>query len=278
MATTIERAKQIAHDLGHSWYFRFWGLFWFIFALVTFSALIILSKQAKVNQEHHDIEMFVENTTSINFPRFHFRVDHRGNETFSSVVCQTEGIFLTNQQCSSFGGFIPPMSQCVAIAGDTVTAWNDRNRNDARIYCTIQTVGVPYEGNGMIAWELDGEHDMHFSGNPFFSTVFAPNDNCWLILEKNVLQSSKSEKKWDLWQTDLVYHSTNWQPKYYNLTTIMGTFLVRHFEPKDVYNGWMAVGNIGGVAFFMVIIHTILMIVFGLFLTNNSTFLTSSSE
>jgi len=41
----------------------------------------------------------------------------------------------------------------------------------------------------------------------------------------------------------------------------------------DIYNGWMTVGDIGGIAFFGVILHTIVMIIVGLFLANSSTFL-----
>jgi len=275
---TIERAKQIIHDFGNSWYFRFWALFWLIAALVTFSALIILSGQARNSQKDKDIEMWVENASEIQFPRFHFRMDHRGSEVFLNLQCQYGDEILQTHDCQSFHGFQPPQNQCLAIWADEKTVKNDWNRPNDRIQCTMETQGSGPQGNLIMAFDLEGEHVFGFTGGAFESTWFAPNDNAWIMLEKNLLQASKHDFQITLWDKTLLYHSTQSQPNYYNVTVIIGSFFVNHWDPKVTYNGWMTVGNIGGVAFFMVCIQTIAMIVFGIFLSNTSTFLNGTGD
>jgi len=275
---TIERVKQIAHDFGSSWYFRFWALFWLIAVLVTFSAMVILSKQARSSQQNKDIEMWVENASSIQFPRFHFRMDHHGSEVFENLQCVFENTILPNQVCQPFHGFQPPNNQCIALWADSITAYNDFNRDDVRIMCTIETLGSGAQGNLIMAFDLEGDHVVGFTGGAFESTWFAPNDMAWIMLEKNLLRASKTEPKLELWQKTLLYHSTASSPNFYNVTVIIGSFWVNHFDPKVTYNGWMTVGNIGGVAFFMVCIQAIAMVIFGIFLSNNSTFLNGTGD
>lgn len=269
---TIEKAKQIAQDLSSSWYFRFWALFWLISALVSFSALIILSEQAKTAQNQEDIQTWFENASSINFPRFHFRMDHHSNEVFSNMQCTFQGAILQNQPCSNWFNFTPPQNQCQAIWADGLSSPNDWAKQDNRIFCSILTFGAGTDGNLEMAFELEGRGVFSMTGEAFSSVWFAPNNNAWIMLEKSIL-TDKRHTGIQLWQNTLLYHSTLFQPNFYNVTVIMGSHFVRHFEPKDNYNGWMTVADIGGVGFFMVVIHGLAMIIFGLFFTNNSSFL-----
>jgi hypothetical protein len=275
---TVEKLRQIGHDVAHSWYFRFWGVMWIVFAVVVFAGMIILSKSSNTAAKDRDVTMWIENATSITFPRFHIRTDHRGNETITTAECSYEGQFLEPQLCQSWKGMAPSLQTCNAFASDTIVARNDWSRDDSRIYCTIQTTGVGQEGNTMVAFELEGTNVFSSGGNMYASIWLAPNDNAWVMLEKSVLQANKKHPQIELWQRTLLYHSTSSMPNYYNVTAIMGSYFVVHYEPKDVYNGWMAIGDIGGVAFFMVILHTIAMIVLGLFLTNTSQFLSGSDS
>jgi len=270
---TIEKIKQIGHDIAHSWYFRFWALSWLVFALVVFSALIILSKSSETAEKQKDVVVWVENATAIQFPRFHLRLDHRGNETFVNYQCMAEGLLLNPIPCSDWRGFQPSTNTCIAFDSDSVTAYNDWTRDDARIYCEVQTTGTGPNGNMMMAYELEGQNVFSIGGNMYAAVWIAPNDMAWVMLEKSVLQTSKKADQIQLWERTLLYHSTVSQANFYNVTTIMGSFLVRHFDPKDVYNGWMTIGDVGGVGFFMVILHTMVMILIGLFFSNTSSFL-----
>jgi len=274
---TIDKVKQMISDLQSSWYFRFWALFWIVSALVSFSALIILAEQAKVAQQQRDIQTWFENASTINYPRFHFRMDHHSSEVFANIGCTYQGAFLKNEECQAWRDYQPAFNQCVAIWADSLTSSNWNLYEDPRIDCTIETLGSGFDGNLIMTFELEGTGVFSMSGEAFTSLYFAPNDKAWIMLEKNLFQLSKKDPVIQLWQTTLLYHSSMSQPNYYNVSVIIGSHFVRHMEPKDHYNGWMTVGDIGGVAFFMVVLHGMAMIVFGLVLTNDSTFLNGST-
>jgi hypothetical protein len=62
------------------------------------------------------------------------------------------------------------------------------------------------------------------------------------------------------------------------VSVIIESFGVEHYEQRSVYNGWMAMGDVGGFAFFLLILHTIVMLGVGVFLANDSRFLHSSGQ
>jgi len=273
---TVEKLRQIGSDLASSWYFRVWGLLWLLFALVVFSGLIILSQSSNQAQHEMDIQLWVQNVSSIQFPRFHFRLDHRGNEIFntSGITCYFGTTQLQILECQSWRGMQPAQNQCIAFNSDSYSALNDWNFGDSRIQCSLSTTGEGYQGNSMIAYELEGQNVYGLGAMAFASTEIAPTANAWVILEKNLLTQNGNTV--ELWGRDLLYHSNAPVTNLYNVTSIMGSFLVRNFQPRDTYNGWMTVGDIGGVAFFCVILHTIVMAIIGLFMKNSSTFLAES--
>jgi len=280
MPLTVDKIKQIFHDLGHSWYFRVWSLLWIVSVIIVFSALVILSEKSASDQQQQDIAMWITNASSIKFPRFHFRLDHRGDEIFNDYACTFGSQSLSPAACQGFPGTQPPpMNQCIAWNSDSFTAMNDLSIMDAdsRIYCEITTTGTGQLGNEMMSFGLEGQNVFGGAGL-ISSTFFAPCDATWLMLQKNTLQQAHGGETIELWGTDLLYHSTLNQTNLYNVTVIMGSYYVNNFQPRNSYNGWMTVGDIGGVSYFMLIIHTLVMIIVGLFLSNSSTFLTGSEH
>jgi len=280
MSQTVDKIKQIFHDLSQSWYFRVWLLLWIISAIIVFSALVILSKTSATDQQQQDIAMWLTNASSIRYPRFHFRLDHRGEEIFTDYSCSFGTQSLTPAVCQGFPGMQPPpMNQCIAWNSDSFTAMNDLSIMDAdsRIYCEISTSGTGQQGNEMMSFGLEGQNVFGPAGL-LLSTFFAPCDSTWLMLQKSTLQPTQGSQTLEFWNTDLLYHSTLNQTNLYNVTVIMGSYYVFNFQPRNSYNGWMTVGDIGGVSYFMVIIHTLVMVIIGLFLSNTSTFLTGSEH
>jgi len=279
----MEKIKAIAHDLAHSWYFRVWAVIWLIMALVVFSGLIILSQNAQGAQSQESIQMWIDNASSINYPRFHLRLDPMGQETFvTTPVCfygSSATAPLSTYACAQWHGQNLPMSVCVAYGSETIKVSNSMgNYNMSMITCTVNTRGVGVNNNTMMALGLEGNNTGTWGGMAFHSTYIAPNNMAWVFLEKNTFQMNKHSTVYDLWEKDLVYHSTQSMPNFYNVSVIIGSFFVRHFEPMDIYNGWMTVGDIGGLGFFGVILHTIVMIIVGLFLSNSSTFLNAEEH
>jgi len=75
------------------------------------------------------------------------------------------------------------------------------------------------------------------------------------------------------WQKDVSYHSTLSEVGVYSIYIGIGSYYARHEEQKDIYDGWMALGASGGFIYFSVILHTIIMIIVGVRLENDSAFL-----
>jgi len=73
-----------------------------------------------------------------------------------------------------------------------------------------------------------------------------------------------------------MYQSSMSQKNYYMVSIILNGFVVSNFAEVNRYNGWKSIGDVGGFIFFLVILHTMAMIVAGLFLDNKSYFLSPS--
>jgi len=96
------------------------------------------------------------------------------------------------------------------------------------------------------------------------------------MLEKSIWNSA-SQNITD-WDRSLLYHSTVSVPGQYYIEVIIGSYNVWHIDQTDVYNGVMAMGDIGGFAFFLLVIHSIIMLFVGLCFLNNSTFLKNTGS
>jgi len=223
--------------------------------------------------------MWIENASYIQFPRFHFRLDVRSNETFDTYQCLRNGLTVPTTACGGDAAWLNT-SKCIAFLADQIWVQNDgrnwQTLDNQIFFCTITTFGTGYEGNPAIAFELEGDN-WGMSGSPIVSQFFGPLPDTWIYLEKSTFQSSRGGPLINLWQSDLAYHSTNFTPNYYGVNPQIGSFFVKHYQPLDIFPGWVTIGDIGGIGFFMLILHTIVMIVIGIFLPNDSNFLSSSS-
>jgi len=204
-------------------------------------------------------------------PRFHFRIsgDEPGHK-FTSKGCFHSGLGVHTQSCMGNN----PISQdiCFAVTADSIKASNHnfyRNWEDVSIECWINTT-VPSSENMLIAWEFEG--DNHAAGAGAIASVWiGPSDGAWVLLSNEKLSWNGVE--YNDWHRKLVYHTSNEIPGVYRVAIIIDSFFVPHIESADSYTGWMALGEVGGFAFFMVILQGILMLAFGFCFTNNSKFL-----
>jgi hypothetical protein len=224
-----------------------------------------------VQQTEREMKFWFENATTINFPRFHFRTT--GAETISSVACTHNNALLTTANCQPWHGLNPPPQQCQAVNSETVSAsqGNNERYQDMSINCVVNTLGTNM-GNTLIAWELEGEHIGSYGPNAYASIWIAPNNNSWVLLSKAVTKP-KGQPEFDAWERDLIYHSSVVNPGQYQVNIFMNSFRVVHFEFIDSYDGWMMLGDVGGFAFFLLVLHTLTMIAFGLCFNKNSHFL-----
>jgi len=285
MGQLFENLREIAEDFKTSWYFRIWAATWFVFALVAFIGLIELGARSNESGREKDWNTWIENATELTFPRFHFRIP--------SVDTQTEKIL--NFYCSRLPGEIihtgtcvghSDTSRCFAVYADEINVQNSITAREGadKITCTFNTTGYNRTENSNIGWSIEGPHSTFSS--PFSNTLWleprvAPG--AWVYLQKRMISSMNNNLFSDnlgheVWEKSYIYHTTVRDPGSYSVTTLLSTFKVEHREQTDTYNGWMAVGGIGGFAFFMVILHTITMIVFGFFLANESRFLVGGKK
>jgi len=269
----IDNVKAILEDFKGSWYFRVWGSLWGVCAVMVFVVLILLGGRSDRAGQEKEWRFWIENASSITFPKFHFRIMEDG-QTFirSTMVCSHSGMTLHNQQCLNGD---PGMTTCFAlgdsIVSNALTAFDNGNN---RIDCKMNTTATLPTQNLMMAWEIEGGTGS--MGGTSDTVYVQPNNMAWILLQKTIIQPLNvpgASNGYEAWNKDLVYHSSEANPGFYQISVILNNFRVDHIEQVDGYNGWMALGGIGGFAFFMLILHTLIMIVVGIFLTNDSKFL-----
>jgi len=268
MGETWQKIQQIANDIRVSRYFDIWLAFWAVCAIVGFACLIILAQQAQTDLTEKDVRVWIENATTINFPQFHIRFGGGENETIVSQMCWHMGSQMQIMSCVQ-EGVVQPGDTCFSV-NSSYTVADQTIDGSERIQCFIESWITP--GDTLMAFEFEGANVAAFGGNSYASIWFAPNSNAWIMLEKALYNQFDGPQLTE-WRRSLLYHSTVSQLGHYNVTIIIGSFAVQHWDQVDSYTGWMSAGDIGGFAFFLVILHSIAMLVVGVFLNNNATFL-----
>jgi len=287
MGQLFENLRHILDDFKTSWYFRIWAALWFVCALVAFIGMIELSVRSNEAGKEKDWNYWVENATSLEFPNFRFFFNHRGESTESFVgkaSCHHLGVPLVTGNCK---GEVDT-TKCFTVASSGITVQNhiDSHEADETIYCSFNSTGFNDTINQLVGWELDFTHPN--LGSRYHNILWlAPRNppGVWVLLRKAFIQpegSMSSELAGPsgipIWEKSQVYHSTVSTPGHYVVRTTISSFRVNHYEQTNSYNGWMAVGGIGGFAFWMVILHTIVIAVVGFVFSNESRFLNGDSH
>jgi len=279
MGAFVENAKLIIDDLRSSWYFRLWGFFWLFCAVTVFASLIILGKRTTRDTEHPEVHLWIENASAITFPKFHIRVHDgmtdKAGQLINSKICWHNNIPIHTVDCPPYGGGTvpPPSNKCFTVPADSFTAENrggDYYGSDTMIECVVNTTGYEPDGNSLLAWETEGVEG-HFGG-VFRSLFIGANNDAFVLLEKEEVYI---HGKGDLviWNKDLLYRSNNVTNGLYVIKTLLSSFRVPHWFDQNSYNPWMGIGDVGGFAFFTLILHTIVMMILSVCLDNDSRFL-----
>jgi len=269
MVATVDNFRSIIYDLKYSWWFRFWAVLFVVGFVVSFVALGFLGRRSDIRGRENDFNVWYENVTQLNFPRFHIRIPPETKTTFLSYVCRHNTLTVPPSQCQGHND----NSVCVAFNADGAFATNnwDAPEEDSRINCVFNVTGETRSEDHLIAWELEGDNHPE-GGNSYASIWIAPNDNSEVLLHS--LKRTMNGVTYNDWRRTLVYHSSTATPGEYRVSTILTSFLVRHEEQANSYNGWQALGDIGGFAYFMVALQTLIMgLGIGLCFSNNSKFL-----
>jgi len=281
MGALIENAKLIIDDLKSSWYFRLWSFFWVVCAVTVFASLIILGKRTTIDTEHKEAHVWFENATSITFPRFHIRVhDYWNQQTDGQIMagktCYHNSAIVPYKPCPAVGNNpVPPSNKCFSIWADTLDPATNTGgsyfNQDTIFECNITTTGSEFDTNSMLVWETEGVGISSYGGATH-SVYIGANSDAWVLLDKEIAYIH-GQGDTTFWNKNLVYRSSNSTAGLYIIKILIGTFEVPHFFIQDAYNPWMGVGDVGGFAFFTLILHTIVMMLLGICMENDSRFL-----
>jgi len=261
--------SRIRDDLKVSWYFRIWFGLWIICFLMGWVVLGMFSTFSSEADEHDYIQKWEESVNEIVFPDFHIRFKLSpgqavlySNCTINSgqtVVPTQMGICIYNDSCLHVQNEKNNIKACAT--------WS--NACDNRLVCNLTLTNVSTFVDQLVAWELDDTDEQATGDNSYSSLWIANNNNAWVMLTKEYDVEDDEE-----WERSLLYHSTKAIDNQWIITTLINSFDVIHESTEDsFYNGWVAVADIGGFFFFLYLLHSVVMILFGFCLPKNSTFL-----
>jgi len=277
---TLHQIGHIIHDIKESWYFRIWGILWLACAIIVASILITLGQSSSQALTEKDVMVWVENApcTVIQFPRFHFHTGWDSTMQITNLTCFHNTAPVTVGPCPTQYSNGP--NTCFTVYADSFSTsaltstviWGDE-----RILCNMTTTGNSTMLGSLVAFEIEGTDEESVGSNSYASIWIAPNNMAWVMLEKSIFTYANGGNITD-WDRYLLYHSTQFTQNNYGIEVIIGNFEVWHIDQTDIYNGMMAMGDVGGFAYFMLIIHSILMIFIGLCFLNTSSFLQPQDE
>jgi len=273
---TLKKVKAVILDLKSSWYFRIWSLLWLVCAIVAFVGFVILTHRSVENQKNEELKMWIKNESEIYFPDFIFRVGFdNNNEEITGMICSHLGTPLVYGTCNTLPPYNNP-ERCRLFFGSRIVVHNNKSSSSpfihgGRIGCQINTTLNATNANSMIAWDLATGESLGTS-----TQWIAPNNFAMLSLEK--IMFYKDHKSVETWRRTLQYHSTQVVPGSYFISIVIDSFGVFNVAPIDAYNGWMSTGDVGGFVYFLLILHTMVMLIVGLFLSNDSSYLRKNED
>jgi len=182
----------------------------------------------------------------------------RKKNILGNVYCMYNNLAVPTGNCADGTA----RAKCVQInmAGDYAS------RESNNLQCTF-ALNVSTDADKIVGFEIVNDKEFGLA-----YTWIRANLNAWVVLTKSIIQP-KGQNEFIVWGRQLLYHSSVFTTDNWTIDIKMDHFHVAHYEENDYYTGWMAFGDIGGVAFFLVILHTIVMAVVGLCMDNNSKFL-----
>jgi len=279
MGNLSAKASALFDDLKHSWYFRIYIFFWVFFAILTFVALIILGERATQVQKNPTWRLWVENPNTLAFPDFQVRtnIDESENSIEGPICGCAAGSSATYPAITACSGLA--MNKCFAVSGSQCTGTLNNNGSPTatnNLDCTFNVTG-PNSGDRVILVVFTDEANF---GNSV--TYVQPQQNAVIGLVKTVVKGNGVSS--NLWGRNLMYQSSVSEGGLFAVRFQYDTFTVFHWVEDSGFDSWLSVGGIGGFAFFMLILHTILMTIVEICIPNESKFLkggagaSSSSE
>jgi len=263
MGEVLNNARIIVDDLKNSWYFRFWALFWTVCAVMTFAGLIVYGGRSTDASKHEAWQLWFQQAEKILYPQFQLRtVFDEQNNVINTPYCTWGNALQPIAACPQN----PDTTACIQV---TPTAEAVPMLND--LECLLN-VTAPQGADRILAFDIldNGKYGAAM-------TFLNPSNNVWIVMDK-ISVEPKSGPKLTFWSRRVQYETTLSNGQYFKIVMVIDTFAIWHYVETDWYTGMMAVADVGGLAFFLYILHTITMMIIGIFLDNNSKFLGGSQD
>jgi len=265
MVRLFEDLRKMNDDLRHSWYFRCWIVVWIVLAVISLVAFIEFAARSGEASKEKNWQLYVDTPTELEFPQFHVNPVDVGI-TLMSGVCSQEGKSIKQIGCSSG----QPSTACMAFQTTGVVAYaSSKDFNQGLISCNFTTTAYANTTNFMLVWDVDGPSINQYHGQ-YFGPRATPGALVNLV---PVTIEPYGSAAYFVWRPQIEYLTNAPSTNFYSLNIRIDRFYVEHYQEKDLYSGWQAMGDFGGFVFWCVILHIITMALFGLAFQNNSTFL-----
>lgn len=281
MSYTIQNVQILIEDIKRSWYMRIWLVCAAILALVGFIGMINFAERSSQFGGEKDWNYWVRNESVISFPTFEIAIvdeNLKWGDTSDHMKCfapdntpMTENTCIdgNRDRCSRFYGQNYKPAQQVQNFNPAVISKPDR------IQCnfTLTPGSVTEDVNRMIKFEILAENYLEREYGHDNVALFI-RDGQQAIVELSKREIILHHKKYiPEWRKKLSYRPIQQTDYFYTIDITMQTFLVRTYEQADNYNGWMSASDVGGFAYFLVIIHIMALIIVGFVLDNDAEFL-----
>jgi len=298
----VHSLEHIVHDFKHSNYFRIW-------CLVFLACFIIFWIGFGVYVNHVDTTSQVyasgfQPNDAVEFPLYHFRLEGMTAATPAIVTNSISCIWnntvpLSVDTCLGYNNtWATGLTNCFVVQthNKTFSAWasmdNSGRENPFEMNTNPDLFSSPAHGPGRIycnfsvnpnalgqtpnwiAWELEGLTNYQYGDNAYAALWFDNMNIQWVLLEQFQIDGTIY---WDrnreshlpaLPQNDTLGNTL------YQTVTIMDTTTVQFYEQFSFgYHSWNGLADIGGLAFALYIMKTVLMLVVGLMFENDSIFL-----
>jgi len=265
MPKILTQLNVLLSDLRNAgWYFRAWMVLAIVCGIVGFTALIEISTESSSAAREKDWALWIENVSTLSFPDFEVQTANTQN-AIKNVRCFHDST--TAISTTSCTGLAQSVCLKVLASSQTASSQSTIGTGSTKINCVISTANNDTNTiNSIVAVNFAS------SGLEGDDITIKPTYNAWILLNPVIITNAEG-KQVSTFRKQLVYHSSKYMPGSYVISIVINSFHVMHLEQSDSYNGWQAVADIGGFAYFLLIIHTILMMIVGIFLQNNSSWL-----
>jgi len=250
----------VLDDLKSSIYARIWTLLWIIAIIFIIIAIVNYGSLNSVNERESSFRMWIEDKaqSGISFPQMKVSTQE-STVHFDFFGCSFYNQAIKINDCD------PKIKDCKILIFDSFNAMKGQDNITCIIVLKYDNVN---KSNSAIKWEIiqPSTNDNH----PTLTAFVNPDDDAAILLKKEVYFMTKSTTTWIDWNPRTVYFNNIQEPNALVVSIIMYSFYVTNFERYDFYTSWMSFADIGGVMFIIYAIHTVIMILVGCVIKNDS--------